>query len=126
MNPSSRQAFPDLVRAFALMGIVLVNVAYFAHPGEITYFYGGMNGPADAVAAFVVDALFLFKSYTLFSFMFGVGLAFQMTSAERRGAAFGPRYARRLSGLLLLGILHVTLAFSGDILIVYALVGALL
>lgn len=121
-----RHIFPDLVRAFALLGIVLVNVAYFAFPGEITYFYGGLNSEADVAASFTVDALFLFKSYTLFSFMFGAGLAYQMMSAERRGVAFAPRYFRRMLGLLILGILHVTVAFIGDILIVYAVIGSVL
>lgn len=121
-----RNIFPDLVRAFALLGIVLVNVAYFAFPGEITYFYGGLNSDVDVAASFTVDALFLFKSYTLFSFMFGAGLAYQMMSAERRGVAFGPRYFRRMLGLLILGILHVTVAFIGDILIVYAVIGSVL
>ena len=118
-----RHVFPDLVRAVAPFGIVLVNVAHFAFPSEITYLYGGLNGPADGTAAFTVDALFLFKSYTLFSFVFGVGPAFQVTSAERRGVAFDPRYFRRMFGLLLLGALHVTTAFAGDILIAYALIG---
>ena len=121
-----RHVFLDLVRAVALFGIALVNVAYFAFPGEITYFHGGLDGPVDGAAAFAIDALFLFKSYTLFSIVFGVGLALQMASAERRGAAFGPRHFRRTLGLLLLGLLHVTIAFVGDILIVYALIGALL
>ena len=49
-----------------------------------------------------------------------------MKSAERRGVPFGRRYSRRLLGLLILGMLHVTFAFVGDILIIYALVGALL
>lgn len=123
---TGRHIFPDLVRAFALFGIVLVNVAYFAFPGEITYFYGGLNSPADIAASFTVDALFLFKSYTLFSFMFGAGLAYQMMAAERRGVAFAPRYFRRMLGLLILGVLHVTVAFVGDILIVYAVIGSLL
>lgn len=121
-----RNVFPDLVRAFALFGIVLVNVAYFAYPGEMTYFYGGFENNADRAAAFSVDALFLLKSYTLFSVMFGAGLAYQMMSAERRGVAFAPRYFRRLLGLLLLGALHVTVAFIGDILILYAAIGCLL
>ena len=123
---TGRHVFPDLVRAFALLGIVLVNVAYFAYPGEITYGYGGIRNGADVAASFAVDALFLFKSYTLFSVMFGAGLAYQMMSAERRGVTFGPRYFRRLFGLLLLGVLHVTFAFVGDILILYAVLGAVL
>jgi len=123
---AGRHVFPDLVRAFALFGIVLVNVAYFAFPGEITYFYGGFETNVDVAAAFAVDALFLLKSYTLFSVMFGAGLAYQMMSAQRRGIAFAPRYFRRMLGLLLIGVLHVSAAFIGDILIVYALIGSLL
>lgn len=123
---AGRHIFPDLVRAFALFGIVMVNVAYFAYPGELTYFYGGLNSTADLAASYSVDAIFLMKSYTLFSFMFGAGLAYQMIAAERRGASFAPRYFRRMLGLIILGILHVTLAFVGDILIMYALFGSLL
>lgn len=123
---TGRHVFPDLVRAFALFGIVLVNVAYFAFPGEITYFYGGLETSTDVAAAFTVDALFLLKSYTLFSVMFGAGLAYQMMSAERRGVAFAPRYFRRMLGLLALGVLHVSVAFVGDILIIYAVIGSLL
>jgi uncharacterized protein len=123
---AGRHVFPDLVRAFALFGIVLVNVAYFAFPGEVTYFYGGLETRADVTAAFSVDALFLMKSYTLFSVMFGAGLAYQMMSADRRGVAFAPRYFRRMLGLVLLGVLHVTVAFVGDILIIYAVFGSLL
>ena len=122
----SRDILPDLVRAFAVFGIVVVNVAYFAWPGEVTYHDGGLAGPADYAAYFTVDALFLFKSYTLFSVMFGAGLAYQMASATRRGVVFGAEYGRRLLGLFILGVLHVTLAFTGDILMVYAVFGALL
>ena len=120
---TGRVLLPDLVRAFALLGIVLVNVAFFAFPGELTYHAGGLNSALDNAAYFGVNALFLFKSYTLFSFMFGVGLAYQMLSAEQRGVQFTASYFRRLTGLIILGILHVTLAFQGDILIFYGILG---
>ncbi|WP_427452329.1 DUF418 domain-containing protein [Litorimonas sp. WD9-15] len=123
---AGRHILPDLVRAFAVLGIVLVNVAYFAYPGEVTYHAGGLNTSLDHAAYFGVNAFFLFKAYTLFSLMFGVGLAYQMQSAERRGLKFGRRYTRRILGLLILGILHVTFAFVGDILIIYAIMGAIL
>ncbi|WP_371396242.1 DUF418 domain-containing protein [Fretibacter rubidus] len=123
---AGRHIMPDLVRAFAVLGIVLVNVAYFAYPGEVTYHYGGLRTSWDSGAYFLVNSFFLFKSYTLFSFMFGVGVAYQMTSAQKRGTGFGARYSRRLVGLLLLGIAHVSFAFVGDILIIYAAFGALL
>ncbi|MGB6230202.1 MAG: DUF418 domain-containing protein [Litorimonas sp.] len=123
---TGRHVFPDLVRAFALMGIVLVNVAYFAWPGPETYAFGEDWSALDHAAVFSVDALFLFKSYSLFSVMFGAGLAYQMMSAERRGTAFGPRYFRRMIGLALIGFLHIAFAFAGDILVIYAVIGSLL
>jgi len=89
----------------------------------VTYHAGGLNSAADHAAYFGVNALFLFKSYTLFSFMFGVGLAYQMISAERRGVSFKASYFRRMLGLIILGILHVTFAFQGDILIFYGFLG---
>ncbi len=123
---AGRHIMPDLVRAFAVIGIVLVNVAYFAYPGEVTYHDGGLKTGLDNAAYFAVNAFFLFKAYTLFSFMFGAGLAYQMMSAQKRGQPFGRRYFRRMLGLLILGILHVSLAFIGDILIIYAVLGGLL
>lgn len=123
---SGREVLPDLVRAFALLGVAIVNVAYFAYPADVTYHAGGLQSAIDNAAYFAVDSLFLFKSYTLFSFMFGVGLAYQMRSAEKWGRNFSSTYFRRMLGLLVLGILHVTLAFLGDILIVYAILGSLL
>lgn len=122
---AGRHLLPDLVRAFALFGICVVNVAYFAWPGTLIYHYGGLNTGLDYGAFFGVNALFLFKSYTLFSFMFGAGLAYQMMSAERRGSRFGPEYYRRMLGLFLIGLLHVTFGFVGDILIIYAIIGCL-
>ncbi len=123
---SGRNLFPDLVRAFALMGIVLVNVAYFAWPGPDTYSYAQSMSRLDAAAIFGVDSLFFMKSYSLFSVMFGAGLAYQMMSAERSGARFGPRYFRRLLGLAMLGVLHIAFAFVGDILLIYAVIGVIL
>ena len=123
---TGRVILPDLVRAFALFGIVLVNVAYIAYPGDITYHAGGLESGADKAAYFSVNAIFLLKSYTLFSFMFGVGLAYQISSAERHGVSFAASYIRRMIALIVLGTLHVTMAFSGDILIVYGVIGLLL
>ncbi len=123
---TGRVLLPDLVRAFALLGIVLVNVAFFAFPGEITYHAGGLNSGLDKAAYFSVNTLFLFKSYTLFSFMFGVGMAYQMLSAEKLGASFKREYFLRMLALILIGVLHVTLAFQGDILIFYGVLGGAL
>jgi len=123
---AGREVFPDLVRSFAILGIVVVNVAFFAYPALTGYAGDALSSGVDKASYFAVNALALMKSFSLFSFMFGVGLAYQMMSAERRGVAFGPRYARRIIGLFVLGLAHVYFAFVGDILIIYAIFGAVL
>ncbi|WP_306118006.1 MULTISPECIES: DUF418 domain-containing protein [unclassified Roseitalea] len=123
---AGREVLPDLVRAFALFGIALVNVEFLAWPAVTGYPDAAFGSGADSAAYFAVSALFLLKSYTLFSFMFGVGFAYQMRSAERRGTGFAGEYWRRVAGLLILGVAHVALLFQGDILIIYAILGAVL
>ncbi|MEO1642295.1 MAG: hypothetical protein AAFR74_03095, partial [Pseudomonadota bacterium] len=123
---AGREIFPDLARAFALIGIAVVNVGIIAYPFMTGYSGGGLESPIDEAAFFGVNALFLAKSYTLFSFMFGVGFAYQMTSAEKRGVGFSGRYWRRIIGLLAFGFLHIAFLFQGDILVIYAILGSLL
>jgi uncharacterized protein len=123
---AGRQVMPDLARAFALFGIALVNVGVLAYPPAGGYAAGGLETLPDKAAFFLVVSLFALKSYSLFSFMFGVGFAHQMSSAERAGAGFGGRYARRIIGLLLFGALNIVCLFFGDILVMYALLGMLL
>ncbi len=123
---AGRHLMPDLVRAFAIIGIALVNVSVIAYSMDLSYFDGGYRTALDGWAHFLINAIFTSKSYTLFSFMFGVGFAYQIKSADRAGASFTGRYFRRIIGLLILGFLHIALAFPGDILVMYALLGAVL
>lgn len=123
---AGRHIFPDLARAFALFGIAVVNVAVMSWPMMTGYLSGGLNSAADYAAHYSVVAFFMMKSYTLFSFMFGVGFAYQMQSAERRGIAFSDRYWRRIFGLFVFGMINVAFLFQGDILVMYAILGSIL
>jgi uncharacterized protein len=62
----------------------------------------------------------------IFSMLFGAGLILQMNSAMKKGVAFGPLYLRRLAVLMIMGILHGTLLFLGDILLLYSVLGFVL
>ena len=123
---AGREVFPDLVRAFALIGIALVNVGLFAYPMMAGPYDAGFLSGADKAAYFTSNGFFLLKSYTLFSFMFGVGFAYQMVSAEKRGVGFSGRYWRRILGLLAFGLINIAFLFQGDILVMYALLGSIL
>jgi len=122
---AGRILMPDLVREFAILGIVVVNVGVFGF-SMMDMFHGSMVSAWDRWATFLMASFAMGKSYTLFSFMFGVGLAYQMQSAQRRGVEFAPVYFRRMAGLAVLGLLHAIFFFVGDILVVYALVGCAL
>lgn len=113
----------DVLRGFALLGILVVNMASFKAP-----VFGGTGdaGVLDQVAAWLIAFGFQTKFYVLFSFLFGYGLSVQMARAEARGASFVPPYLRRLLGLLLLGLAHALLLYTGDILVTYATLGVVL
>lgn len=123
---AERALMPDYLRLMALFGIVVVNVGYMAFPVQEGFAGAAQQAVVDQVAVFLVNGIFLLKTYGLFSFMFGVGLAFQIRSAERRGLAFGPLYRNRMIGLVLLGVAHGCLFFPGDILVLYAITGSIL
>lgn len=123
---AERALMPDLLRAFALFGIAVVNVVGFAHPFTSGFYKGGLDTVADQMAYGFVGLLFLMKSYPLFSMMFGAGLAYQLMAAERAGKDFAPRYFRRMAALIGLGLLHFVFFWIGDILFTYGLLGCLL
>ena len=123
---ADRALMPDLLRAFALFGIAVVNVIGFAQPFTTGFYDGGLDTATDQAAYSLVSLLFLMKSYPLFSMMFGAGLSYQLMAAERAGKDFTPRYFRRMAALIVLGILHFVFFWIGDILLTYGLLGCLL
>ncbi|MEM1286547.1 MAG: DUF418 domain-containing protein [Pseudomonadota bacterium] len=123
---ADRALMPDYLRLMALFGIVVVNVQFMAFPSPNGFASATVQTSADEIATWLVGGLFTLKTYGLFSFMFGVGLAFQIRSAERRSLPFGRLYRNRMVGLAILGLLHGCLFFPGDILVVYAITGSVL
>lgn len=113
----------DALRGFALFGVILVNVPFFAFP---IYEGPAIQNALDAWAFGGVSALAIGKFFLIFSFLFGFGFATSIAADQRNGRASGPRFARRLSGLLAFGLVHVVFLFIGDILILYAALGILL
>jgi len=113
----------DVLRGFAVFGILLVNAQLMA--GPYTAFGGGPQASAaDRAAAWGVTALT--TAYQLFSFLFGYSFVLQMRSAPRAGGAFTVRHLRRTAGLFGLGLGHAVLLYPGDILMTYAVLALIL
>lgn len=118
----------DVIRGVAVFGILLMNIVPFS--GTLMFNLGdaaGLPGARyDRAVGFLLDFLAHAKFYSLFSLLFGLGFAIFLERAAARGAAGARLFRRRLTGLLLIGLLHTTLVWFGDILNVYALLGFLL
>jgi uncharacterized protein len=125
--PGERLLEVDILRGFALFGILLVNMGLFGHSFyEYVLVQPASDGRPDAIAAFLIAFLAEGKFYSLFSFLFGFGLAIQMSRALTRGTPFVPFYLRRMAILLGIGLVHAYLIWVGDILVAYAVLGVLL
>ena len=118
----------DILRGFALMGILIMNMPGFSYSGY-TEADGSFHWPgaADQLAEQVRDALFSGKFNSMFSLLFGIGFTIQYTRMQQQDPLHATGlYVRRLLVLLVIGLLHATLLWTGDVLHVYALLGLLL
>jgi uncharacterized protein len=122
---AGRLALLDALRAFALFGILQVNIlSYLWGPVGLTVFIAP-PGLADQVAYLLIATLVSTKFLSLFALLFGYGFVLQMRSLRRSlGEAQARRaYRRRLWFLLAVGVLHGSLLYFGDILTAYAVCG---
>lgn len=126
VQEQSRIKSLDVMRGFAVLGILIVNAAYFAAPWQT-----GLNPSLPPLAVteetlwswFVMHVFFEFKCITLFSLLFGVSI--YLVGGEREDKARGALLRSRLFWLLIFGLVHATLIWNGDILFTYALTGFL-
>ncbi|WP_338712179.1 DUF418 domain-containing protein [Bacillus pumilus] len=120
MSLRDRVHFLDIVRGFALMGIILVNYFLIVDSAK------GFDMEANDVFHNLVNWFASGKFITLFSFLFGVGFMIFMDRAAQKVDRPNKLFARRLTILLGIGLLHVTFVWIGDILTYYAAAGFLL
>jgi uncharacterized protein len=127
--PTERIDVLDVLRGFALCGVLLANMLwFFSGFGDLTTEQVArlptvVLDPAvlELASFFVVN-----KFITIFSFLFGVGFALQLRRASEFLAPVARLYLRRMSWLFLLGAAHALLVWYGDILHLYAVLGLLL
>lgn len=113
----------DALRGVALLGILVVNLLAFSGPSflhvdPLSYWEGAGRWLEWAVLVTSEGAF-----YTIFSVLFGWGFGRWMRT---RGVEAVGRFARRLAWLLAIGLVHLFLIWTGDILTHYALIGFVL
>jgi uncharacterized protein len=121
-----REIFMDVLRGFAILGIFIANLHFFSYyNGSITqgkFIYPALDKQADFLHAMFIEG----KFYSIFSMLFGWGIALQMgrSSLEDKQAAKFIR--RRLWFMMLLGGIHLVFIWMGDIVCFYSMVGFIL
>ena len=117
-----RDIAPDVLRGFALLGILVVNIQFMGLSSSEGARGEWTLGFANGTATFIIASIFAGKFYLLFSFLFGYSSNYIIRD-ERSNRA---RWVKRCFVLMGLGVLHFTFLWHGDIIFVYGLFGLLL
>lgn len=127
MASNDRHISIDAVRGFAVLGILLMNIVGMGLP-TFAYinptYYGGHEGAnmwAWAINYVVADG----KMRALFTMLFGASMILIADRAEGQRPGPASIHYRRVAWLFVFGMLHAYLLFFGDILVCYALAGAI-
>lgn len=123
-NNLSRISIIDVLRGFALYGIILAHAAsiyLFELQSEGRVFDGKVNILIKQFLSLFIER----KFYLIFSFLFGFSFYIQFKNAGKRGQPFVIKFIWRLSILFIIGLLHNQF-YPFDILHIYAIIGLLL
>jgi uncharacterized protein len=119
--PRERLVTLDVLRGFALLGVLIGNMVLYS--GRWAEGRGGDHSAIDAAADWFLSIFVDSKAQTTLTLLFGFGFAAQLLRAEARGEPVLGVYLRRLGALFVLGALHVTLLWWGDVSWTYAVAG---
>jgi len=117
-----RDLAPDVLRGFALLGILVVNIQFMGLNSDQGARGEWTQGFANGSATFLIAALFAGKFYLLFSFLFGYSSNYVIQNNRSNRA----RWIKRCFVLIAFGALHFTFLWHGDIIFLYGLFGLLL
>lgn len=118
----ARNANIDSIRGLAVLGILFINIYFFGN-GYLGY-ANHESVPLHDTLTMLFSNFFLEGRFiSLFSILFGVGLAIQYDKLSTQGGDAYKAMKSRLKWLLLFGAIHAVFIWYGDILFTYALGG---
>ncbi len=127
VDPENRIVQIDILRGFALFGVLLVNV--FGYNASLFDFSGFYHTFHDALNSRIFDMVVNFaadKFIFIFSFLFGVSFSIMYSKYWNDGHFFFNLWFRRMLALMLFGVIDILFFWPGDILLMYSLLGMLL
>lgn len=128
MAEGERYQTLDAVRGFAVLGILLMNIVSMGLPAYayIDPTYWGAEGPLDRAVWAVNYVLTDGKMRALFTMLFGASLVLIAERATAAGERAASVHYRRLFWLFVFGMIHAWCFWYGDILVQYAVAGAVM
>ncbi len=128
VEASKRHIILDALRGFALLGICMANFPEFSLYSFLPVEASSMMPTSgwDLVTKYFLSIFIDGKFYTIFSLLFGIGFSIIISNVSERGGNALVVFYRRMFFLLLIGFLHLMYIWSGDILMLYALMGMIL
>jgi len=116
-DPEDRILQIDILRGFALFGVLLVNVfGYNSSFFDFSGFYKTFNDPLNTQVFNLVIGYGADKFIFLFSFLFGIGFSIMHLKYQSDEKHFFSLYLRRMLALMLFGAVHIVFFWAGDIL----------
>ncbi|NOX84487.1 MAG: DUF418 domain-containing protein, partial [Chlorobi bacterium] len=126
-DPKDRITQIDILRGFALFGVLLVNVfGYNSSFFDFSGFYAEFKDPLNSRIFEMVVGFAADKFIFIFSFLFGIGFAIMYLKYRADEKHFFRLYLRRMLALMGFGIIHIVFFWAGDILLSYSLMGIIL
>lgn len=108
----------DALRGFSLLGILIANMLHFQY-ANVTLAAIQPTAWLDKIAFYFTKVFVEASFYPIFGFLFGYGVILFVHSLEKRELKTRGPLWRRAIGLILLGLLHITFVWDGDILLMY-------
>ena len=117
----------DILRGFALLGILIMNITSFAMPSmsyfsPVVYDINPLNHIIYSITHIIADQKFM----AIFSMLFGASTILFINSVKKREKSPLLLFYSRNFWLLILGLIHSSYFWYGDILFIYALCAFLL
>lgn len=127
IEPKQRIEILDILRGFALLGIIFNNMLYFSGYSFMPFdnLKQITNFPLNEYLYSFLDFIIRAKFYTLFSILFAIGFYIQFNKYKENSIDFLKTYRRRIFILFIIGFIH-SLIWFGDILFTYSIIAFIL
>ena len=127
INLKNRIHSLDLLRGFAVLGILIMNITSFSQI-SMAYMNPTIGAGLEGYNQYFHVFNFIFadtRFMSIFSMLFGAGVVLFTQRIEAKGKRVAALHYKRMFWLLLFGLIHAYFIWAGDILVAYAICGSL-